>query len=403
MLSGADGLTIADGSGSVTITASDSVVPDVSAQASVSVTEADPGAGGDGWLSTSGSDIVDRAGNVMRITAVNWFGGETVRMAPDGLETRNYKDMMDQMKAVGFNAIRLPFSNDMLRDGATPTNIDANANPELANLTSLEVMDAVIDYADEIGLRIILDNHRNAAGNGASSNGLWYGEGYSQAEWIADWEMLAGRYQDDPTVVAVDLSNEPHSADWGSGDPATDWRLGAEAAIDAIHDINPNVLVLVEGIGGNYWWGGDLTGVADDPIRLEQTDKLVYSPHAYPNSIYPQPWFSEPGFPDNLPSVWDQNFGYIAEENIAPVLVGEFGSKFEDPKDLAWMDAFIPYVVENDLSYAYWSWNPNSGDTGGIVSDDWTTVRDNKVAALQPSFAAPIPAGDGGSVVDVEP
>lgn len=35
----------------------------------------------------------------------------------------------------------------------------------------------------------------------------------------------------------------------------------------------------------------------------------------------------------------------------------------------------------------YWSWNPNSGDTGGILNDDWTTVRQDKVNLLTAFWA----------------
>src|SRR5262249_44642864 len=31
----------------------------------------------------------------------------------------------------------------------------------------------------------------------------------------------------------------------------------------------------------------------------------------------------------------------------------------------------------------YWTWNPNSSDTGGILRDDWNTVREDKVALLR--------------------
>ncbi len=197
-------------------------------------------------------------------------------------------------------------------------------------------------------------------------------------------------------MVGFDLSNEPHAASWGSGDPARDWRLGAEAAIEAIHAINPVVLVVVEGIGGDDWWGGNLKGVADAPIRLEQTDKLVYSPHAYPNSIFGQPWFSAPDFPNNLEEVWSRNWGYIAEQGIAPVLVGEFGSRLEDPKDVAWFDRFVPYLEETGASWTFWSWNPNSGDTGGILADDWRTPIQEKLDRLAPVVGGDLAEAAGG-------
>lgn len=31
----------------------------------------------------------------------------------------------------------------------------------------------------------------------------------------------------------------------------------------------------------------------------------------------------------------------------------------------------------------YWALNPDSGDTGGILLDDWKTVHEGKMALLQ--------------------
>ncbi|HEY0483624.1 MAG TPA: hypothetical protein VGD37_39165, partial [Kofleriaceae bacterium] len=40
---------------------------------------------GDGFWSTSGSKIVDSAGNAVRFTGVNWFGFETSNLMPHGI------------------------------------------------------------------------------------------------------------------------------------------------------------------------------------------------------------------------------------------------------------------------------------------------------------------------------
>ena len=35
-------------------------------------------------------------------------------------------------------------------------------------------------------------------------------------------------------------------------------------------------------------------------------------------------------------------------------------------------------------SWTYWSWNPNSNDTGGILKGDWKSVEQEKVDSLRP-------------------
>lgn len=56
---------------------------------------AEPGAG---YWHTSGRQILDAAGQPVRITGINWFGFETGNHVPHGLWARDYKSMIDQMK-----------------------------------------------------------------------------------------------------------------------------------------------------------------------------------------------------------------------------------------------------------------------------------------------------------------
>jgi chitinase len=356
----------------------------------------DDGAPGTGFLSTRGNQIVDAAGNVVQITGVNWFGMESSTYAPHGLWTRNWSEMMDEMAELGFNTIRLPFSLEALQSGKVPNGIDFSKNPDLVGLTALEILDKIIDYAGEIGMRIILDNHRSETGAGPNGNGLWVDGDYTEADWIETWTMLAERYAGNTAVIGADLANEPHSASW------SDWSAAAERAGNAIHAVNDDWLIFVEGVGSyegdSYWWGGNLAGVADDPVVLNTANKLVYSPHDYGNSVYEQSWFSDADFPDNLLEKFDENWGYIYREGIAPVMVGEFGSTLEDPKDLAWLDKLLAYMSgdfdadgtldiaagDAGISWTWWSWNPNSSDTGGILEDDWTTPIQAKLDLLQP-------------------
>ena len=40
------------------------------------------------------------------------------------------------------------------------------------------------------------------------------------------------------------------------------------------------------------------------------------------------------------------------------------------------------YIKKYKLHFSYWCLNPNSGDTGGILQDDWTTLDRSKVDML---------------------
>jgi endoglucanase len=350
-------------------------------------------------LHASGSRIVDARGETVTFTGVNWFGLETNTFAPHGLWSRSLDDMLDQMAAQGFNSVRLPFSNELFDATAKPNGVDYKLNPGLEGLTGPQIMDQVVEGITKRGMMVILDRHRPTS---QGQSNLWYTDKVSEQRWIDDWVKLAKQYRDNPLVVGADLHNEPHGeATWGTGGEKTDWRAAAERAGNAILAENPDWLIVVEGIesydGDGYWWGGNLQGAAKDPVRLSKPDKLVYSAHDYSPKVWSQRWFTDPAFPANMPALWDKQFGYLVKNNVAPVLMGEFGGRSvaetdaQGNKDLEgiWQRQLISYLKENKLSYTYWSWNPNSGDTGGVLKDDWKTVDQAKMDLLKSYQSAP--------------
>lgn len=345
--------------------------------------------GAAGYYHTSGNRIVDAAGNPAVFNGLNWFGFETANYSPHGLWTRSMDNVLDQIKAEGYNLIRLPYCNQMFDSGSAANSIDYVKNPDLAGLKPVQIMDKLIEKAGKRGIRIFLDRHRPDSGG---QSALWYTAAYPETRWISDWVMLAQRYADNPTVIGADLHNEPHgTASWGTGNPATDWRLASERAGNAILAVNPNWLIIVEGIETNvqgnsssYWWGGNLTGVRNNPVTLTVPDRVVYSPHDYGPGVASQPWFSAADFPNNLPKLWDDTWGYISKEQIAPILAGEFGGRSVDTLSAEgkWQHALVSYIGQNNLYWTYWSLNPNSGDTGGLLLDDWTSWNEPKQVML---------------------
>ncbi|MBW4559753.1 MAG: cellulase family glycosylhydrolase [Mojavia pulchra JT2-VF2] len=331
-------------------------------------------------LSTLGPKIVDARGKVVLLRGVNWFGIETEAHVPHGLWRRDYKEMLAQIRKLGYNLIRLPYSVAALRSpNISSIDFTIGNNAELQGKSPLQVMDLIIQEAEHQGLLILLDSHRL---NDQRIPELWYGDGFTELDWIETWKMLAERYKNQANVIGADLKNEPHGqASWGTNNLATDWRLAAERAGDAILSVNPNWLIVVEGVEKNvpgqklpqHWQGGNLEGVKRYPVRLSRRHKLVYSPHEYGPGVYNQPYFSEPSFPKNLINRWQTGFNYISSENIAPILIGEFGGRQVDTssKEGIWHNELVKYIRQNNLSFAYWSWNPNSIDTGGILLDDW--------------------------------
>jgi endoglucanase len=378
------------------------------------------GGTGTGYLHTSGNKILDSTGATVRLTGINWFGMETDNKTFHGLWSNNpWRSQLDTMARLGYNTLRVPFSDDALKAGAVASGINDYINPDLVGLSPLQILDKVIEYAGGKGMRVILDRHRPTA---AGQTPLWYTASVSEATWISDWQALARRYAGNTTVIGADLHNEPHAegtnpaatgACWGCGDTARDWRLAAERAGNAILSVQSNWLVFVEGVscpsGGLSnvwdndpsndedcgWWGGNLSKAGQFPVRLSVANRVVYSPHEYATSVYHQTWFDDPTYPANMPAIWDHYWGYLFKQNIAPIMMGEFGSTLQNPVDTVWLQNLLAYTGSgvNGMSFTYWSWNPNSGDTGGIALDDWTTINTTKQAILQPYLIAPVAGG----------
>ncbi|HKD76136.1 MAG TPA: cellulase family glycosylhydrolase, partial [Ktedonobacterales bacterium] len=232
---------------------------------------------GVGYWHTNGAHIYDTKNQEVRITGINWFGFETNDFALGGLNFRSYRDILRQVKQLGYNTIRLPFSNQFLDNPITPTTIDYSQNPDLQGLQGLALMDKIIAYGGSIGLRFILDQHRPDDG---VQSPLWYADDLPESRWIADWQMLARHYLGNTVIIGADLHNEPHSpACWGCGDPKTDWRLAAERGGNAVLAINPNWLIIVEGVGcvgaDCYWNGGNLAAAKQYPVQLNVPNRLV--------------------------------------------------------------------------------------------------------------------------------
>jgi endoglucanase len=373
-----------------------------------------------GYWHTAGSRIVDSTSRTVRIAAVNWFGMEDRYYVPAGLEHRPLDDIIARVAQLGFNAIRLPFSNELVeRNPLIQQHIQAN--PGLRGLHALQVLDRIVAAAGRHHLRIILENARSNAGTVPQQNGLWYTPQYPERVWLHDWVFLAKRYQGNPTVVGMDLRDEPHTAGpgpwslktylhqgatWGPyagiSNPATDWRAAAERAGNAILAVNPHLLIIVEGIQqypdpkaprgvSPYWWGGVLYPAATYPVQLAVPHQLVYSPHEYGPNKSSMPYVGPTMTYAVMVRVWQSHWGLFLPpgKQQTPIFLGEFGTCGSSPRCVAdtkprsqglWFSFLMRYLREHpQIGWAFWALNgtSHSGDPiyNYILSPDWQTVH----------------------------
>src|SRR4051795_3008478 len=206
----------------------------VAATVTASPASAATGGTGTGYLHTSGNKILDSTGATVRLTGLNWFGMETDKKTFHGLWSSNpWRSQLDTMASLGYNTLRIPFSDDALKSDAVANSINTYTNPDLVGLSPLQILDKIIGYAGTKGMRVILDRHRPTT---AGQTPLWYTSAVPESTWINDWKTLAQRYAGNTTVIGADLHNEPHAegtnpaatgACWGCGVQERDWRRPA--------------------------------------------------------------------------------------------------------------------------------------------------------------------------------
>lgn len=325
----------------------------------------------------------------VQLRGINWFGFETELHTVHGLWQRNWQETIAQMQGLKINAVRIPLCPASLQ-GVTPGGIDYDLNSDLRGLNSLAILDKIVAELDGRGMHVLIDHHRPDC---AAISELWYTDDYSEKQWIEDLVFIAERYKAYPHFMGIDLKNEPHgTATWGTGNRKTDWNTAAEKAAKSILAAAPNSLIFVEGIENTSrctdapaaWWGGNLGPMKCTPLNIK-SDRLVLSPHVYGPDVHQQSYFADPDFPDNLSAVWEAHFGQFADDGFA-LIPGEFGGRYGhagDPRDRVWQNALVKYLRKKNITSGfYWSWNPNSGDTGGVLQDDWQTAWPDKIALL---------------------
>lgn len=359
---------------------------------------------GDDWLFTDGNKIVDKDGKQVWLTGVNWFGYNTGTNTFDGLWNSRMEPTVKAIADHGFNLIRVPISAELINqwaDGEYPkANYNNAYNEEMNSMNSLEIFDYFLALAEKNGIKVMIDIHSAETDASGHNVNLWYTDKVSLQDYYYALEWTAERYKDNDTIVAFDLKNEPHgkpnegknAAIWNGSAEPNNWKYAAEIAAGKVLAKNPNVLILVEGTeiypikeGGDYsstdskdyyfnWWGGNLRGVAEYPVNLGGSqNKLVYSPHDYGPTVYAQPWFEGDYTYDSLmKDCWHDNWFYIHEEGIAPLHIGEWGGFMRDP-NLKWMTFMRQLISTHHINHTFWCLNANSGDTGGLLLDDFTT------------------------------
>lgn len=245
---------------------------------------------------------------------------------------------LDHIKALGFNAVRLPFCYDHLLHEDGSWRDDA-----------FKHIDWLVGNAAKRGIYTILDYHGflpPGANENGSENG-YFSIAEQKAETVRIWSRIAARYRANPAVAMYDLLNEPTNSapeKKPAPAPATVNEL-YDQIYQAIRRVDPDHIIAMEGM-----WGWD---TLRDPHQA-----------GYHNVVCSLHWYH-----------WGN--GMTTEKHIAatrqeidgvkkmfglwkiPCYVGEF-NLFGDRA--AWTDALQEYDRAG-LSWTMWSYKNRLGGT----------------------------------------
>lgn len=341
----------------------------------------------DGYLSTATlhgqPQIVDDAGHPVRIHGIAIAGAEgKAGTALHDLYQLSVPAICDEVKAAGFNCLRLPYSDVNLNAPMLNTNGALDANRHLEGKTLFEAFDAIVACCGLVGLKVVFDHHNNDGRFGQQANGLWFDHGpdlkrnvdgprrkgggagtVTYEQFRDNWVKIAKRYAGNSTVIGCDLHNEPTAygysvspgAQWDTSERHTNVRYMWSDVGSAILAVNPRLLILcqapiVQAASGSYIM--DFRPARTAPPVLREATQLVYDFHDYAQSINGGPagydaqqhrsdrnacigWLLQPGAP-----------------HAAPLICGEFGAGFRDggaqndnlAGDVLWSDELADWM-----------------------------------------------------------
>jgi endoglucanase len=358
-------------------------------------------------LHTSGASIVDSTGKTVKLDLVNWYGAESPDYVVGGLAYQPVSQIISEIVTMGFNGVRLPWSNQMWESNPAVPAADVAANPQFAGEPARTVFGQIVTDLANAGLMVVLDDHNSSAEwccSGTDGNTLWYNAAYPQSSWLADWQSVARAFAAVPQVIGADLRNEPRgAAAWGGSSSSVDWHAAAQQGGDAVLGVDPHWLIFVEGT--NY--GLDLSGAGGLPVTLSVASQLVYSVHDYGFD------FSGLTNYDSWASATGSDWGYLVGK--VPLWVGEFGtcntastcvSSTSSGDNGLWFSFLTRFLRYHGVSWSYWALNGTESDglpgqgrsygateTYGVLSPGWSAAASPALLASLQSIQPGCPAG----------
>lgn len=216
------------------------------------------------------------------------------------------------------------------------------------NFDQMRLLKRTLDFAAEYDQKVILDMH-----NYARYKGKLIGSAAVPYEAYANvWRKLASEFKDHPALFGYDIMNEPHSTKGL-------WPAAAQAAVDAIRQVDMDTLIFVEGDrwASTFHW----RKVNEDFLIEDPADKLVYEGHLYLDKDFSGRYAKDEKVDPMLGVERARPFVEWLKENNLKGFLGEYGVPGHSESMLIAMDNLLGYLNENCIPSAYWAGGPGWG------------------------------------------
>lgn len=231
-----------------------------------------------GFIRTDGRLLKDDEGREYLLKGMAFGNNVWTNPADPPYDTHHTKESYRELSDMGFNSVRFYLNYRLFEED------DA---PYIYKESGFKWIDDNLKWAEENGMRIVLNMHYPQGGYQSQGNGtaLWDNE-ENQKRLIALWEEIARRYKDEPLVVGYGLLNEPVVPSNDDAAGCNKWADLLNKMIKAVHDIDKNHIIFVERI---LTFQNEKThelewSRSDDESKFvlpEDTENVVYEFHFY--------------------------------------------------------------------------------------------------------------------------
>ncbi len=340
------------------------------------------------WAEASKDDeLPDRSQTLIGLNLASACGGSVHGKVNTNYFYPDRKDLY-YFKSQGARLFRFPFRWERVQH-------ELNGDLDLAQ--DVDSMKLTIAEAERLGMWVMPDMHNYCRYTTADGTQHLFGESdVLTKEAFADvWRKLATEFKDFTNIWGYDIMNEPYGMDYA------DWKEYAQAAIDAIREVDTETPIVIEGC--QYASASNWPTLSDDLKNLtDPSDKLVFSAHCYfdnqSSGLYDGTYDEEVTNEDvhiNRLSRW---VNWLKENNKQGIL-GEFGMPRDDARWLMMLDEVCAYLKENGVSGTYWvGGNGYANDEVSIQPVEDYTVERAQIRVLRQYFGE---GEDGNGIAPV--